>query len=53
MKQGPGVVVAVAALVVLAVVGVAAAWVTHPAWNQCASQVDGRLVEHSCDEAPR
>ncbi len=50
----PGkVIVVVATVVVLAViafVGVFAWWASG--WNQCASEVDGRLVEHHCDEEP-
>ena len=43
----------VLALVIIAVrafVGLVAAWVFNPAWDNCVSRVDGRLVEHDCGE---
>lgn len=45
--------VVLAAVVVLAITGFVV-WMVffNPAWDQCASRVDGQLVEHKCSEGP-
>jgi hypothetical protein len=43
---------AVVVIAVLALAGVVAWSVFNPAWNQCASYVDGRLMQHKCSEDP-
>jgi hypothetical protein len=46
------VILALTAMTVLALAGLVAWWVFNPAWNQCSSYVDDRLVEHKCSEEP-
>ena len=44
------VVLALVIIAVIAFVGLVAAWVFNPAWDNCASRVDDQLIEHNCGE---